>query len=30
MLEELEAELSEGSRHRGRAAIVRAIVEKPF
>jgi SAM-dependent methyltransferase len=28
-LEELEAELSEGVRHRGRAAIVRAIVQKP-
>jgi SAM-dependent methyltransferase len=29
MLEELEAELSEGARHRGNAAIIRAIVEKP-
>ncbi len=28
-LEELEAELSEGTRHRGLAAIVRAVVRKP-
>jgi len=29
MLEELVAELSEGTRHRGLAAIVRAVVKKP-
>jgi Methyltransferase domain len=29
LLEELEAELDEGHRHKGRGAIVRAIVKKP-